>query len=473
MAFSSGSLRDLYYARETSYGVPPVTLTMAEIRNTEDSLNLSRDNFVSDERRGDRGIHDMRLGNKQPAGDINFELSFDAFDDFMASALGADFTASSISIVDESSTVNSATATITAAGATFLTDGLHIGDVVTISGFSDPENNGNFLILDLTETTLVLDTDALEDVAVAEDATFSLSTAWVAPYTDKVVAVVADADDKTFTRATGSFITDGFRVGDVIITTDFDEEAGNNLKTQITALTATVMTVRDDISDATSDEGTFNTTARIIKKGTSFQSFCIEKAFTDITQYQLYKGGLINGFSLDINPNAMITGSFSFLFNDAENGGSAYHDGTPSSVSTNRPFDSFTGYINEAGVANTQTSAFSFSLDNGFERNFVLMDVVAPQVTSGKSNVTGSVTLYFADSSVYNKFVNETESNIEVALQDDMYNGYIFTLPRIKYTSADTPVNSDVAIINTMNYQALDDPTEASNIVIRRQPYVI
>ena len=40
-------------------------------------------------------------------------------------------------------------------------------------------------------------------------------------------------------------------------------------------------------------------------------------------------------------------------------------------------------------------------------------------MTSGKSNVTGSVTLYFSDSIIYDKFVNETESSIELRLADD------------------------------------------------------
>lgn len=472
MAFSSGALRNLYYARETAFGVPPNPLAMFELKNTEDTFNLARDSFVSNERRGDRGIHDMRLGNKQPAGDLSFELSHNAFDDFFASALGASFTARNISVT-ESSTLVAATGVLTAAVGTFLTDGLHIGDVVTISGFANAANNGDFLILDLSETTLTLDSTTLVNVDVAESATFVLRSAWEAPYTDTDISVSADEDDHTFTRLVGSFITDGFRVGDVIIMTGFDVEAGNNLMTQITALTATVMTVRDDIGDADPDVGTFNTTARIIKKGRVFQSYAIEKAFTDVDEFQLYTGGLINGFSLEVTSNGMITGTFNMLFKDGENGGSAYHSGTPGAVSANRPFDSFDGYIKEGTTANAQISSLSISLNNGFERNFVLMDNTCPQMTSGRSNATGTVTLYFADSSVYDKFVNETDSSIEIAFQDDVYNGFLVSIPRLKYTTADTPVNSDAAIINTMNFQALDDEVELSNIIIRRQPYVL
>jgi hypothetical protein len=387
MAFSSGAQRDLYYAKETSYGVGPSPLDMTEVRNTEDTISLVRDSFVSDERRGDRGIHDMRLGNKQPAGDISFEFSYGAFDDFLLAGLGA--------------------------------------------------------------------------------------SAWVAPYTDLTVSVTVDADEKTYTRATGSWLTSGVKVGDTITVTGLTTTA-DNITAKVTAVTATILTFGDatGLVDITVAEGgVFNTDARVIKKGSTVTSFAIEKAFTDVNEYQLYTGGIVNTVNLEVSPNAMITGSFGMMFQDAENGGTVYHNDI-TGVVTNRPFDAFTGYIKENDTTNSIASSLSISLDNGFERNFVLMQNTAPQMTSGKSNVTGSVTLYFSDSIIYDKFVNETESSIELRLADDENNGYVITLPRIKYTSADTPVSSDGAIINTMNFQALDDETEESNIIIRRQPKI-
>ena len=387
MAFSSGAQRDLYYAKETSYGVVPSPLDMTEVRNTEDTISLVRDSFVSDERRGDRGIHDMRLGNKQPAGDISFEFSYGAFDDFLLAGLGA--------------------------------------------------------------------------------------SAWVAPYTNLTVSVTVDEEAKTYTRATGSWLTSGVKVGDTITVTGLTTTA-DNITAKVTAVTATILTFGDatglvDITVA--EEGVFNTDARVIKKGSTITSFAIEKAFTDVNEYQLYTGGIVNTVNLEVSPNAMITGSFGMLFQDAENGSTDYHNDI-TEVVTNRPFDAFTGYIKENDTTNSIASSLSISLDNGFERNFVLMQNTAPQMTSGKSNVTGSVTLYFSDSIIYDKFVNETESSIELRLADDENNGYVITLPRIKYTSADTPVSSDGAIINTMNFQALDDETEESNIIIRRQPKI-
>lgn len=312
MAFSSGAQRDLHYIVEETFGTTPATPAMIEIRNTEDTLSLARDSFVSNERRGDRGIHDMRLGNKQPAGDLSFEFSYDNFDDFLAAVLCADY-----------------------------------ADVI--------------------------------------------ANAWIV------------------------------------------------------------------------DNG-----SAFIKKGTKVTSFSIQKRFSDITQFHMFRGCIFNGFSLEINPNAMVTGTFNLLCKDFAHGASAYHNSLVD-VAPTVPFDGFTGDILEGGgTTNARISSLSISLNNGFERNFVLMSNTCPQMTSGKSTVTGTVTLYFANSTEYDKFANEVESSIKLTLEDKEGNEYEIFLPRIKYTTADTPVNSDGAIIITMNFQALDDETEATNIKITR-----
>jgi len=473
--FGSGAQRDLYYAIETVYGdgggaSPAVT----EVRNTEDSISLARDSFVSDERRGDRGIHDMRLGNKQPAGDISFEFSYSAFDNFLLAALGAPY--NSASVDNETVTLVALTGVLTGTGTAWVTDGFAVGDEVKVSGFSDAGNNGNFIIgaVSATEITFI-NPEGMVDVSVAESTVDMHTTGWVSPYTAlSVLGITVQGTAKTITRAAGSFIDDGLKVGDALIVSGFT--TANDQTAQITAITDLVVTLDSTtLIDATSvDTTVFDTTAVIIKKGSTVTSFAVEKAFSDLDtpEYQFYTGGVVNTLSLDVSPNSMITGSFGMIFKDAENGTSVYH-GSTVDVATNRPFDAFTGYINEGGSAIAVASSMSLSLDNGFARNFVLMDDTAPQVTSGKSNVTGTITLYFVDSTVYNKFVNETESSLELQLMDDDENAYVITLPRIKYSSADTPVSSDDAIINTMNFQALDDATEGSNIVIRKQPAVV
>ncbi len=59
-----------------------------------------------------------------------------------------------------------------------------------------------------------------------------------------VATITVAATAKTFTRSAGSYITDGFTVGQTVQTTGY-ANAGNNATKIISVLTATVLTVSD------------------------------------------------------------------------------------------------------------------------------------------------------------------------------------------------------------------------------------
>ena len=67
--------------------------------------------------------------------------------------------------------------------------------------------------------------------------------------TSQDITVTFHDTNKTITRLSGSFLTDGFEVGDVVMIGGSLEDSVNNIFTKITALTATIMTVEDDLED--------------------------------------------------------------------------------------------------------------------------------------------------------------------------------------------------------------------------------
>ena len=71
------------------------------------------------------------------------------------------------------------------------------------------------------------------------------------------LTVTVDEAAETLTRSTGSFITDGIAVGDLVTTTGFANGA-NNTTFLVTAVAALVLTVDDSgdvLVDVTADEG--------------------------------------------------------------------------------------------------------------------------------------------------------------------------------------------------------------------------
>lgn len=84
---ANGSRHSMYAVKESVYGTTPNNPALDTVRITGTTLGLAKDSIQSEEIRGDRQIADFRLGNNQVGGDINFELSYGTFDDFLEAVL--------------------------------------------------------------------------------------------------------------------------------------------------------------------------------------------------------------------------------------------------------------------------------------------------------------------------------------------------------------------------------------------------
>lgn len=77
----------LSYVEETSWGVTPAAPTLKALRFTGESLEANADFTSSNEIRDDRQVSDVIRTNFGAGGDVNFELSYGAFDDLLAALL--------------------------------------------------------------------------------------------------------------------------------------------------------------------------------------------------------------------------------------------------------------------------------------------------------------------------------------------------------------------------------------------------
>jgi hypothetical protein len=99
----------------------------------------------------------------------------------------------------------------------------------------------------------------------------------------------------------------------------------------------------------------------------------------------------------------------------------------------------------------------------------VIGDSSAPSLEYGRAEIEGTITAYFEDTALINRFLNETETELEVSVNDPTgTNAYTFLFPRIKINSADVPVDGPTSRIINMSFVALYDATELSNLVITR-----
>ena len=205
----------------------------------------------------------------------------------------------------------------------------------------------------------------------------------------------------------------------------------------------------------------------ILKAGTSTRSFTVERLFDDLAQYLRYTGMVVGGLSLSVQPDAMVTGSFSFVGKSQESSTAIVTGATYGAATTTTPFDSFSGTITEGGIAIATVTGLDLTLDNGAEASFVIGDATTPCIILGNSNLTGTLTAQFTSEALLAKFIDETESSLTFALTDGTKT-QTWNIPRIKYTGGSVPVSDDGLVTISLPFQALLDSTEESNIKITR-----
>lgn len=226
-----------------------------------------------------------------------------------------------------------------------------------------------------------------------------------------------------------------------------------------------LMTDNDFATGFSSGNATSVTNAAIL--GTTPNFISVEDYAVDVDQAQLFTGMTVNTMGVSIAPNAMVTATFGML---GKNMSVSQTQKTVDASAGNEPFDAYSGSVKlgnkgTLGSALTIITAVDFTLDNGFNPTFVVGSDSAPQFEFGTASIEGTVSAYFEDTIMLNRFLNETESSLEVVVGDpeSTPRTLTFTFPRIKINSADIGVDGATSRIVNMSFVALRDDTDLTS----------
>ena len=223
----------------------------------------------------------------------------------------------------------------------------------------------------------------------------------------------------------------------------------------------------DDILEAAMG-GTWTT--NILKAGTTQKSFSVEVGHLGISQYKLLKGCLVDKFSLDIKPNAIVTGSVSLISKDFTVAGTSAATTTPAASGLS-PYDAQNAatVMKEGGTTIAYITGLSFTLDNGIEKATVVGSKSLAGAQFGRSKITGTVTALFQDSTLLAKFLAETATSIECTLSNGT-KSHALKFGNVKYTGGKSGVSTEGLLAVEMPFTALYDGVTTSNLQITRVP---
>lgn len=301
----------------------------------------------------------------------------------------------------------------------------------------------------------------------------ALMGAWTAVVGEEGAAITAG--NTLDSQVEGTF--SNLRVGDKLVLSSFTAAANNGTFTIATiAANGGSVTLEENVNTAAfKASAEIRSKAEVLKAGTQRRSFSCLRNFTDIASqgnpFHLFKGIEMSALSLELAPDAIAKVGFTVLGQDAAPpAGSAPAGSAYTAVTDTEPLDSFTGVLKEGGALQGCITEFTLGLDNGLAAQMVVGSKISKKASVDRSTATGQVSVLFEDSTLYEKFVNETESSLSVTMPDVEGNEYEVTLPRIKYNGGQIDVSGPGTLSVPMPFIALYDNATDSQIKIVKRP---
>lgn len=283
--------------------------------------------------------------------------------------------------------------------------------------------------------------------------------------------IAAASTGNKYTSTTTNFTTANIVVGQWLKIAGFTNAANNGFA-KVTSLTATELVISNLTLVNESATPTITMSGQRLRNGTTLQSFSLENEFTDITQFINFKGMCVNSMNLSFEVGNILNGTFDFIGMTSARATTTIGTGAHIASSTNDVMNAVSDISNirENGSLLSTSGIYVLSasllLENGLRGQKALGNLGNVGIGTGRCNVTGELQVYFKDGALYDKFINDTASSVDLRVTDGT-NSYIFTIPKIKFTNGTVSVGGvDQDIVLPLAFQGIYDSTTACSIQI-------
>ena len=269
----------------------------------------------------------------------------------------------------------------------------------------------------------------------------------------------------TVTRSAGSWLTDGFEVGNIVRlsggTLDTNT-VGNNLL--VVSMTATVLTVRVlNGSALVAQSAIASVTATATGKksfapltGHTDDSYTVEEWYSDIAQSEQFTGVKVGSAAFQLPSTGLATIDFGFHGKDIATSTSQYFT-SPTAAGSTGIFAAVNGAVVVNGTPVAVITSADLTIERALEAAVVVGSNTAADMFTGRIRVNGNISVYFQDGVFRDYFVNESEVSLVFALSSDntkSSNAVSFVLPRVKLGS-NTKDDSEGGVISQHSFVAL------------------
>lgn len=279
------------------------------------------------------------------------------------------------------------------------------------------------------------------------------------------ITIAGSSGAWTITRAAGSFLTDGIKIGDVIRLTAGAFNAANlNKNIQVTALTATVATGITLNGSALVAEGPIASAAVTVigkktlvpQAGHTDISYALEHWFPDVPSSELFTGCKVSKISLNLPASGMATIAVEFTGKDMK-GDTVQYFTNPTPVTLTGTMAAVNGVVKVGSVSGGTITSATLEISCAQSSEPGIGSNTADQVATGRVIVTGQITAKFNSSALRDAFDKETEVSAYLAFTADnsaSSDFLAFSMGRLKLNGASKD-DGEKILIQTIPFQAL------------------
>ena len=413
-------------------------------------------------------------------GDINFEHSAGAQDEFLAAFVMGAWTRPMERDFFKGATIAiTGTAAVTIAGKD-VTSYLASGRRILLKGFTTLGNNGYFSISSVAFTggnTVITTNEATLTIEAGKTTGRLYDANDVIVLNNLTISSTASGFSSTATPFAAPIAAGQLKIGQKIVV---DGLAGVVGTYTITALTGALITTSPAPNAAVVAGAEVSIKGSMLRNPSAVtdivqRKFTIETAYNDIGQYMVQDGMVPGTFSLEVATGAIITGTIGFegratqLRQTTLLSGAGY---TVLAAQTGEVMNATTnvGTIQKDGsdfAASIQS--LSISGEANLRQQAAVGSKFAKGIGAGRFNLTGSMSIYFEDETLFNDFLNHATVGLSFSVTDLDGQAIVYTLPAIKFSQDQiAPGGIDQDVFDSIEFTAFRDPTTECMLQVDR-----
>jgi len=192
-------------------------------------------------------------------------------------------------------------------------------------------------------------------------------------------------------------------------------------------------------------------------------SYTLERGFTDVNQYFVVTGCRMNQVTFTVQPEQTVKGAVSVIgMNEIASGTPI--NAAPTSI-TRRPLDSFSGSLNEFSIVLANATEATIRIMNNLGGVNVLFSQFKGALLAARLKISGTLTAFFTNLTLYNRFRNFTESNVIMKMQDANGRYIQIHVPHVRYTAGPPNISGEGPLFIPMEYNAYTDTVSNNQLL--------